>query len=203
MMLAALHRVEPRDAGLAGEQETSLHDEIARWSRAFETVDETLSARYMEAETILLATMPRALPPVVCHGDYRLGNMLCDRGEVAAIIDWEIWALSDPRLDLAWFVFFTDDAEHPMAMNPGPTGMPRADELLGAYVDESGTEPADLEWFHCLIRYKEAAATSLLVKRMLKANAEGPVDGSWASAIPGLTAECIDRLRRWSPTHAE
>ena len=59
-----------------------------------------------------------------------------------------------------------------MASNPGPTGMPTAGALLDAYVAESGAEPANLEWFHCLIRYKEAAATALLMKRMVKAGGD-------------------------------
>ena len=140
-MLAALHRVDPVAVGLGGEKETTLDDEIKRWTRAFETVDERMNARYLEAEELLFDTMPPALPHAICHGDYRLGNMLCDGAEVAALIDWEIWSLSDPRLDLAWFLFFTDEAKHPMASNPGPTGMPTADALLDAYVEESGASP--------------------------------------------------------------
>jgi aminoglycoside phosphotransferase (APT) family kinase protein len=198
-MLAALHRVDPVAVGLGAEKETTLDGEINRWTRAFETVDEQMSARYREAHELLFATMPKALPPAICHGDYRLGNMLCDGGEVSALIDWEIWSLSDPRLDLAWFLFFTDEAKHPMASNPGPTGMPPADALFAAYVDASGAAPADFEWFHCLIRYKEAAATSLLMKRMVKAGGESPGGGNWRITIPALTAECIERLQHFEP----
>jgi aminoglycoside phosphotransferase (APT) family kinase protein len=198
-MLAALHRVDPAGVGLGEEKRTSLDAEIKRWTRAFETVDEQMNARYLEAEKLLFATMPPALPDAICHGDYRLGNMLCDGGQVSALIDWEIWSLSDPRLDLAWFLFFTPEAKHPMASNPGPTGMPAADALLDAYVAESGVVPANLEWFHCLIRYKEAAATSLLIKRMLKANG-GAAEGNWLTSIPALTAECIERLSKFQPT---
>jgi aminoglycoside phosphotransferase (APT) family kinase protein len=196
-MLAALHRVEPDGVGLGSEKRTSLEDEIKRWTRAFETVDERMRARYTEAEALLFATMPPALPDTVCHGDYRLGNMLCDGPRVAALIDWEIWSLSDPRLDLAWFLFFTPEAAHPMASNPGPTGMPSADALLDAYVAESGAEPANLEWFHCLIRYKEAAATALLMKRLIKSGGDA---GNSYETIPALTVECIERLRGFTAT---
>ena len=199
-MLSALHRVDPDAVGLGGERETTLEDEIKRWSRAFETVDERMNARYREAEDLLFATMPPALPDAVCHGDYRLGNMLCEGGEVKALIDWEIWSLSDPRLDLAWFLFFTPEAKHPMAGNPGPTGMPTADDLFQAYVDDSGAEPVNLEWFHCLIRYKEAAATALLMKRMLKAGGDASTAGNSLAGIPALTVECIERLEHFEPT---
>jgi aminoglycoside phosphotransferase (APT) family kinase protein len=193
-MLAALHRVDPVAVGLGNEAVTSLADEIKRWTRAFTTVDETLSARYLEAEELLFATMPDPLPAAICHGDYRLGNMLCLRSDITAIIDWEIWSLSDPRLDLAWFLFFTDEAKHPMAPNIAPSGMPTADDLMRAYVAESGRDPADFEWFHCLIRYKEAAATALLVKRIIKADPDAAATSNWNVSIPQLTAECIDRL---------
>jgi aminoglycoside phosphotransferase (APT) family kinase protein len=196
-MLAALHKVDPEKVGLKGEKETTLEGEIKRWTRAFETVDEQLSARYLEAEALLFEKMPPGLPPAICHGDYRLGNMLCDGADVAALIDWEIWSLSDPRLDLAWFLFFTDEAEHPMASNPGPTGMPTAADMYAEYVDASGHEPADMPWFHALIRYKEAAATSLLVKRMLKAGEE-PAGMSSLAAVPACTVECITMLEAWS-----
>src|SRR5262245_27301566 len=195
-MLSALHRVDPDAVGLGGERETTLEDEIKRWSRAFETVDEQMNARYLEAEALLFATMPDALPNAVCHGDYRLGNMLCEGGEVNALIDWEIWSLSDPRLDLAWFLFFTPEAKHPMAGNRGPTAMPAADDLYARYVETAGHEPADMEWFHCLIRYKEAAATSLLLKRALKAEG-GQTPTTWSlDAIPALTTEAIERLQK-------
>jgi aminoglycoside phosphotransferase (APT) family kinase protein len=196
-MLAALHRVDPDAVGLGDEKRYTLDGEIKRWTRAFQTVDERMSARHEEAEKLLVETMPAALPDAVCHGDYRLGNMLCDGSEVTALIDWEIWSLSDPRLDLAWFLFFTDDAKHPMASNPGPTGMPTATALLDAYVEESGAVPANLEWFHCLIRYKEAAATALLMKRVVKAG--GDAGAAWQQ-IPALTVECIDRLREFTPS---
>ena len=196
-MLAALQRVDPDAVGLGGEKRTSLDDEIKRWTRAFETVDERMNARYLEADELLFATMPPALPDAICHGDYRLGNMLCKGDEVTALIDWEIWSLSDPRLDLAWFLFFTDEAKHPMASNPGPTGMPTAGALLDAYIAESGAEPANLEWFHCLIRYKEAAATALLMKRLVKAG--GDAGATW-DTIPALTVECIERLGDFTRT---
>ena len=197
-MLAALHRVDPVAVGLGDEPPTSLEAEIKRWTRAFETVDERMNARYLEAEELLVATMPPAYPEAIGHGDYRLGNMLCDGGDVSALIDWEIWSLSDPRIDLTWFLFFTEEAKHPMAGNPGPTGMPSADALLDTYVVASGVEPANLEWFHCLTRYKEASMTSLLVKRMLKATGD---DGgwSWRTSIPALTTECIERLQHFEP----
>jgi aminoglycoside phosphotransferase (APT) family kinase protein len=146
----------------------------------------------LEAEKLLFDTMPPV--PRRGHGDYRLGNMLCDGTEVAALIDWEIWSRSDPAPSSGSPP--PEEAKHPMASNPGPTGMPAAEALLDAYVGESGAVPANLEWFHCLIRYKEAAATALLMKRLVKSGGDA---GNAYETIPALTVECIERLQGFSP----
>jgi hypothetical protein len=76
--------------------------------------------------------------------------------------------------------------------------MPTAAELLDAYVGESGAEPANLDWFHALIRYKEAAATALLIKRAIK-NSGDTFSGTWETTIPACTAECIRILEDFEP----
>ena len=121
-MLAALHRVDPVAVGLGEEKRTSLEAEIKRWTRAFETVDERMNARYLEAEELLFATMPPALPDAICHGDYRLGNMLCDGGDVSALIDWEIWSLSDPAPRPRVVPLLHSGGEAPDGEQPGADG---------------------------------------------------------------------------------
>lgn len=50
----------------------------------------------------LLDHPPRELPPVVVHGDFRIGNLLVDEKGLVAVLDWEFAHLGDPREDLAW-----------------------------------------------------------------------------------------------------
>jgi aminoglycoside phosphotransferase (APT) family kinase protein len=173
-MLAALHAA-PADtlAGLDppdGEREVAitLVEEIDRWTRALDTVDDSMRTGYQACAAALHASMPAGVAPVVVHGDYRLGNMLCSEGAVYAIIDWELWARSDPRTDLAWFLFFTDEAEHAAVQEPVVSGMPTSSELLAEYERAAGATVADLDWFHALVRYKEAGATALIMKRLAK-----------------------------------
>ncbi len=173
-MLAALHAAPANtlpglDApGTEPETEVTLAGEIDRWTRALDTVDDSMRVGYQECAAALHETMPAARPAAVVHGDYRLGNMLCSDGDVHAIIDWEIWARCDPRTDLAWFLFFTDEAEHAAVREPVVSGMPTAKELLDEYERAAGTPVADLDWFHALVRYKEAGATALIMKRLAK-----------------------------------
>ena len=173
-MLAALHAA-PADSlpgldppGGARDPEVTLTDEIDRWTRALDTVDDSMRVGYEECAAALHESMPAARPAGIVHGDYRLGNMLCSDGQVHSIIDWEIWARSDPRNDLAWFLFFTDEAEHAAVQEPVESGMPTARELLDEYERAAGAPVADLDWFHALVRYKEAGATALIMKRLAK-----------------------------------
>jgi aminoglycoside phosphotransferase (APT) family kinase protein len=168
VMLAHLHQVDPVSCGLGDEPVVTITDEIQRWTTAFETLPEDLQGDYVRVGERLRAAIPAPMDPVVNHGDYRLGNTLSGDGKVHAIIDWEIFSIGDPRVDLTWFTFFTDEAKAEAAALHGPSGMPTAAELLDAYADAGGTPPADFAYFEALTRYKEAAATGLLVKRARK-----------------------------------
>jgi aminoglycoside phosphotransferase (APT) family kinase protein len=188
--LAALHSVDPARTDLRTEPVVTLADEIDRWTRAFTTVPPDLQGEYERCARALHATIPPALPPVINHGDYRLGNTLCAEGRVNAIIDWEIWSAGDPRIDLSWFTFFTDEAKHPAMPSPGPTGMPAAAELLAVY----GTELPDMRWFDALTRYKEAGATALLIKRGRKTGQMPGLVGRMTPALPLLLREAEELL---------
>ncbi|SQD95987.1 MULTISPECIES: phosphotransferase family protein [unclassified Parafrankia] len=191
-VLADLHDVTPAAVGLADEPVVDLAAEIGRWRRAFETLPDGMRGDYERAAGALVSTIPVALPAVINHGDYRLGNTLCDGARLAAVIDWEIWTVGDPRVDLAWLTFFTDDAGHPAAEPGPPAGTPTPDEVIRAYERRRGVPIADLDWFHALTRYKEAAATGLLLKRAAKSGRE--VNGTLArmvTALPGLVQETL------------
>jgi aminoglycoside phosphotransferase (APT) family kinase protein len=188
-VLAAMHRVDPAAVGLAGEPVVSLAEEIDRWTRAFATVPAELQGDYQRCADALHVTMPPALDPVVVHGDYRLGNTLCEGDRVAAVIDWELWALGDPRVDLTWLTFFTDDAHHPASPSDEPSGTPQPAELLAAYTAAYGESFPDMAWFEALTRYKEAAASALLIKRGRKAGQMVPGIERMVPGLPVLLEE--------------
>jgi len=197
-MLAHLHRADPKRTALAVEPVVTLGAEIDRWTRAFTTVPEDLRTGYEAVADRLHATMPAAMMPVFTHGDYRLGNTLCEGDAVTSIIDWEIWALGDPRIDLTWLTFFTDEARHPAAPSVEPTGMPGKAELIDAYQEIRGEPLHDLAWFEALTKYKESAATALLIKRARKAGELTDMHRRMRPALPVLLAEATELLGRSS-----
>lgn len=182
-MLAALRTVDPAALGL-DEPATTLPAEVDRWQKALATcdLDPMAALTELKCRTRLTDAVPAPLRPAVLHGDWRLGNMQCVDGQVHAVIDWEIWSIGDPRLDLAWLRLMSDPT-HPSAVAPdAPTLEP--DELLAEYESAAGAPVADLNWFDALVRYKQAAASALLVK-----NAERR----------GQVTERVERMRRGVP----
>jgi len=38
----------------------------------------------------------------LCHGDFRIGNILVDQGHITGVLDWEFASWSDPMEDIGW-----------------------------------------------------------------------------------------------------
>ena len=192
-VLAQLHGIVPDEAGLGDEPAVGLADEVDRWTRAFATLPSDMAGDYERAAKALRANMPAGLPPAINHGDFRLGNTLCEGMRINAVIDWEIWSVGDPRIDLSWLTFFTDDAGHP-AVAPGTVaGTPAGREIVQAYEDALGRSVPELGWFDALTRYKEAGVTGLLLKRAMKLGR--PVKESMARMQPELPRLVQEAIR--------
>jgi aminoglycoside phosphotransferase (APT) family kinase protein len=173
-VLVAMRRGSIDGLGLGAEPVMTPADEVRRWTRTFETVPDDLRQGYEHAADALLASAPDLVGPSVVHGDYRLGNMLCDGTTIHGVIDWELWTVSDPRIDLSWMLFFTDEAEHPSGAHGVPSNMPTRAELLGAYESGTGRATDDLDWFDALTYYKEGAAMALISKLARRRNPGAP-----------------------------
>ncbi len=50
----------------------------------------------------LFDNLPEPVEPVLNHGDYRLGNILCKDGHLTGVLDWELAHFGDPHEDLAF-----------------------------------------------------------------------------------------------------
>jgi aminoglycoside phosphotransferase (APT) family kinase protein len=163
-LLAVLHRQEPPRLGL-DEPPIPLAAEVDRWERALRTVTD-LTGDTTRLVRELRAAMPDEVAPRLLHGDFRLGNMLARGARVAAVIDWEIWSIGDPRLDLSWFLLCADAAWHPVAVRHHPL-MPGPTQLAGAYAIAGGpAPPEDGDWFRALSLVKMTASTALIAKHL-------------------------------------
>jgi aminoglycoside phosphotransferase (APT) family kinase protein len=185
-ILAALHRLEPHSLGL-DEDGTGPLDEVARWSRLFETVDPELVRGWTSVRDRLEEAAPPAVAPAVVHGDFRLGNLLADGPRIRGVIDWEIWSLGDPRVDVGWFLLNADPETYARATRyagliPSPT------QLAGEYAAALGAPVPDLAWFEALASFKSAATWSLIVKHNRRRAAPDPDLESMVRDVPRLLA---------------
>jgi aminoglycoside phosphotransferase (APT) family kinase protein len=95
------------------------------------------------------------------HGDYQFANVMFKNGgpaRLAAIVDWEMGTVGDPKLDLGWVVHSwpedtsNDDAGGYVDM----TGMPSRDEVLAHYSKVSGRQVDDIDYYCVLAKWKLA-----------------------------------------------
>ncbi len=187
-VMAELHALDPVALGLGDEPGIGPADEVERWCRLLGTVDPALAPGWEDLARALRATTPPALRNAVVHGDFRLGNMLAAGDAIAAVIDWEIWSVGDPRVDVGWFLVNADPATYRR-----PTryvgALPSPAELTGIY----GDAPA-LEWFQALACFKSTATWSLIVKHNRRRAAPDPDLEGMAAVLPHLLARAHQLL---------
>jgi aminoglycoside phosphotransferase (APT) family kinase protein len=201
-MLAALHAVAPARAGLADEPARSMAEELARWERLYATAGDDLRGDERSLAQALAARLPAPAPggPRVVHGDYRLGNMQFEAGRLAAIIDWELWSVGDPRIDLAWLLMFARPvaqrvARRDPANQAAADAMPGRDDLLAEYLSaRSGEEPSELSWFLAFSCYKLGAAMAVLAKRNRRLDEPDPGLELVAVTTPPMLAHGLEIL---------
>ncbi|WP_241834541.1 phosphotransferase family protein [Pseudofrankia asymbiotica] len=191
--LAALHRLDPAALGLADEPRVSLADEVRRWTRALGTVDASLVPGWEAVAKALLATEPAAAAPAVVHGDFRLGNLLASGPTVTAVIDWEIWSVGDPRVDLGWFLINADPATYRRRTRHAGS-LPAPDDLAATYAEHLGRAMPALAWFQALACFKSAATWSLIVKHSRRRAAPDPMAEQVAGVLPALLTRAAELL---------
>jgi aminoglycoside phosphotransferase (APT) family kinase protein len=190
--LAALHALAPRALGLGAEPVVGPGDEVERWCRLLETVDPALVPGWDEVATALRAAEPPARPAAIVHGDFRLGNLLATGATVAAIIDWEIWTVGDPRVDLGWFLVNADpDTYRRPTRYAAPGSLPTPAELASTYAE---APVPDLDWFRGLACFKSTATWALIVKHNRRRPDPDPGLEAMAEQLPHLLSragECL------------
>ena len=85
--------------------------------------------------------------------------------ELAAIVDWEMGTIGDPKLDLAWLLgSWPEDTPVPEPYGPGikdVRGLPGQSAMLACYRDLSGRHVEDFDCPVILAAFKAALILSL------------------------------------------
>jgi aminoglycoside phosphotransferase (APT) family kinase protein len=191
--MGALHAVDRSALAVADDPSADNSEEVDRWCRSLETVDPSLAPGWERVADALRAAEPPSVRDAVVHGDFRLGNLLAVDARITAVIDWEIWAFADPRIDVGWFLVNADPETYRR-----PTryvgSLPGHDELVREYTEVFGSDVPDLRWFEALACFKSTATWSLIVKHNRRRTSSDPDLETMAHALPRLLVLAEERL---------
>jgi aminoglycoside phosphotransferase (APT) family kinase protein len=163
--IALLSKVDWQAKGLAdlGRPE-GFHDrQVERWTRFLERIKGRDLPGLETASAWLAAHKPLDFIPGLMHGDYQFANVMYRHGapaKMAAIVDWEMGTVGDPKLDLAWMIqgwpADTSTAEAAGESYVDLVGMPTSDEVLAHYASVSGRQVDDIDYYLILAKWKLA-----------------------------------------------
>ncbi|MFI9833162.1 phosphotransferase family protein [Streptomyces sp. NPDC051913] len=161
--VALLGRVDWKARGLhdLGRPEGFHERQVDRWSRYLERVKGRDLPGFEVAAAWLRAHKPLDYVPGLMHGDYQFANVMYRDGapaRLAAIVDWEMGTVGDPKLDLAWMLRgWPEDTSSPEAASAlyvDLTGMPSRDALIRHYAEVSGRQVDDMDYYDVLAQWK-------------------------------------------------
>jgi aminoglycoside phosphotransferase (APT) family kinase protein len=128
--LAAIHRADPNLPGLTRE------DQLDEWRERLDAMGDT-TATFEWGFRWLAARRPQPSPNGLVHGDFRMGNLIVDGSDLAAVLDWELVHVGQAYEDLAWFCIRAWRFGAPASLGAG--GLGSIESFLLAYEEASGT----------------------------------------------------------------
>jgi aminoglycoside phosphotransferase (APT) family kinase protein len=129
--------------------------------------------KVVEVGAWLAANVPEQVSATVVHGDYRLGNMIVQGHRIAAVLDWEMGTIGDPRADVGYLVAtYSEPGGEPNPLGTSPVtateGFLSRAELVERYAEQSGRDVEPLAWFEALALWKAAVFCEAIYGRYVR-----------------------------------
>jgi aminoglycoside phosphotransferase (APT) family kinase protein len=201
--LVEIHAADVTTAELAAFARPGSYNErqVRRFTQLWE-LNKTREVPHMEeVGAWLAAELPEQLAPTVVHGDYRLGNAMVANGRIAAVLDWEMGAIGDPRADVGYLLAtYAEPGGPPNPLGTSPvtqtSGFPSKAELAARYAERSGRNVEPLAWFEALALWKAAVFCEAIYGRYVRGElaAEDERAARFELGVPYLAqaaSECI------------
>jgi aminoglycoside phosphotransferase (APT) family kinase protein len=163
--IALLSSVDWQAKGLhdLGRPDGFHERQVDRWTTFLERIKGRELPGLEEASTWLGSHRPIDYVPGLMHGDYQFANVMYRDGapaRLAAIVDWEMGTVGDPKLDLGWVVqSWPQDTLAEAARQSGYVdmyGMPSRAQMLEHYAQVSGRQVDDIDYYVVLAKWKLA-----------------------------------------------
>ena len=155
--LAAVHNLDWRALGLERlddreRGEPALEQQLTYYAESLDWAERAEQGRPHEGARAALAWLQANRPVsdpeevTITWGDSRLANQMFRDGEVVAVLDWEMVALGDPRIDLGWWLFCDEVLTRSAGQERLP-GFPSQAETVARWEALTSRSGADLHWF--------------------------------------------------------
>lgn len=161
--IALLSTVDWKSRGLGdlGRPDGFHERQVDRWIGFLERINKRELPGLETATAWLKAHKPLDFIPGLMHGDYQFANVMYQHGapaQLAAIVDWEMGTVGDPKLDLGWMVqsWPADENDHAAMNYVDMRGAPTRDQVVGHYAEVSGRQVDDLDYYLVLAKWKLA-----------------------------------------------
>jgi aminoglycoside phosphotransferase (APT) family kinase protein len=182
--LVELHAVDVDAVGLGdlARRDELVARQLKRWHTQFEASKTRDVPAVGRVHELLAARIPPQTESTVVHGDFRLGNCIVDtRGDIRAVLDWEICTLGDPRADVGYVLATWAEPGDPLrADDHNPTiapGFTTRDVLLARYAARSGRDVSAIPYFVAFSFWRLACILEgVLARHLSGARGEGGVD---------------------------
>lgn len=138
--MAAVHRTDPapfvflRRATFGAP---GLDEQLGYWRAMLDWIGLPAPGPVARALAFLEERAPTQAPLALCWGDARIANQIFDGARCVAVLDWEMAALADPEMDLAWFCYFDRLFTEGLGM-PALPGIPSPADTVAWWEELSG-----------------------------------------------------------------
>ena len=203
--LVAIHTVDWRACGLADFAHTDdyLARQIERWRSQLASYSGRDLPASRDISEWLVAHRPADAEPALCHGDYKLDNVLfapTAPPELLAVVDWEMAAIGDPLVDLAWALIFHPGPEGTMRLGMAKeprfdvSALPGPAALVERYAAASGRDTSDIEWYDVFARWKLAVVLEGSYAKFQRGESDKPVHELFGSQVDVLLVSATARI---------
>ena len=119
-----------------------------------------------QAREWLKANKPKPTQASILWGDCRCANIMYDPdGQVSAVLDWEMAALGDPCMDLAWGIAI-DDCNSKGVHVERLSGFPGPVATIAKWEALTGFSADDFDYYYILALYKFTVIMVKVVRKL-------------------------------------
>ena len=195
--IALLSKVDWQARGLGdlGRPDGFHERQVDRWTAFLDRIKGRELPGFDEAAAWLRSHRPLDFEPGLMHGDYQFANVMYRHGgpaRLAAIVDWEMGTVGDPKLDLGWVVNSwpedTSGGDGAVGGYVDLTGMPSRSQVLARYAEVSGRQVDDVDYYCVLAKWKLA----VVLEQGFQRAGDDPVLQSYGPVILQLMADAAD-----------